>query len=175
MSSYQKTIMELAELMPQMESFSAILLAGESFREMCKISCCGSAQDWFTKVITLSPAEEQVFDDICREINAELVLCYGAMMEKRTNKKPISLYQKILEFLQGSSIEIIMERCQLPALRCRLGMVVLAQALGRKLIADIRSCIQVVQEARPDSPLLQSHMKNVNRLFGWAIFSVHAE
>jgi hypothetical protein len=55
-SSYRKTIMELAEMMPQFESFSEILLGDESFCEMCKISCRGSAHDWFTKVITLSPA-----------------------------------------------------------------------------------------------------------------------
>jgi hypothetical protein len=168
--------MEIAEMMPQTDSFSATLLADESFCEMCKISCRGSAQGWFEQVIKLSPREEQGFDSMCREINAELVRCHGAMMKKITDKKkPISLYRNVLELLQGDSIDLIMEGCQLPALKCRLGMVVLVQALGRRLIADIRSGIQVVQGPGPDDQLVRSHMKNVNRLFGWAIFSVHAE
>jgi hypothetical protein len=106
----QKTIMELAEMMPQTDSFSATLLADESFCEMCKISCRGSAQGWFEQVIKLSPEEEQGFDSICREIIAKLVRCHGAMMKKRTDKKkPISLYRNVLELLQGHSIDLIMK------------------------------------------------------------------
>ena len=134
----------------------------------------GPAKAWFETIATLPLQHERVFDKLCEDIEEVLLFFYCKSIASKKSSKTKSFHRHILEYMQHDDFTELVGAIEVvPLLRCRIGVSVLVQALGRRFLSRIQlGMAKRSMELRDQQQQsLDMPIREVNEFLGWAISS----
>ena len=164
-------------------SFSEVMVRNKAFQDWAEASVHNEdTRKWFERIIVCETKEDEVwFDGLCQRINQKLITMLLGAWEQ---DKPF--FGKIINMLQTPDMDGILEEGT--SLGERMGIVslvlVLTEEMERRQRTGLCELLRRLRKKnmvgfalgekilKGDEDEDDRHRKDVNKLFGWAIFSV---
>jgi hypothetical protein len=159
-------------------SYSSMLLKLQGFKDFAKASHHTQAcKKWFESIILGEDIE--FFSNICQQVNMRLLKFLITTAEERRSQKTdsglakVSFHIKLLNMLQDPLLDgIILGTVNEQERKCIVSVIVLNEEMEKKQRRGLIKMAEIKKEKEggKEKPL---HVRDVNLMFGWAIFHLN--